>query len=92
MTVRWSGAAIADLRGIYDHIAQDSHRSAAAMVARLRTAALLLEQFPNLGRRGIQAGTRELVVARTSYIIAYRLDSDAVVIVNVWHGAQQRPE
>ena len=41
------------------------------------------------GRPGLKPGTRELV-AIWPYMIAYRITSDAVEILNVWHGAQNR--
>jgi len=37
-------------------------------------------------------GTRELVISRTPYIAAYRIDGDLVTIVRVLHGAQQWPK
>lgn len=91
MTVRWSRPALLDLRRIREYIAQDSPTMAAATVSRLRTAALGLEQFPRRGRPGDQEGTRELVVARTPYIIVYRIDDDEIVILRAIHGAQRWP-
>jgi toxin ParE1/3/4 len=48
-----------------------------------------LAPHPNLGRLGRVLGTRELVVARTPYIVAYRIEEAAVVVLRVLHGAQQ---
>jgi plasmid stabilization system protein ParE len=41
------------------------------------------------GRTGRIRGTRELVLA--PYIIAYRIEMDAVDILHIYHGAQDWP-
>jgi toxin ParE1/3/4 len=47
--------------------------------------------FPYRGRPGRQAGTRELVVM-PPYLIVYRVSgTEAVMILRVWHAAQDRP-
>jgi len=91
MTVRWSRQALINLRQVREYIAQDSPAMAAGVVSRLRAAALGLEQFPHRGRIGSLTGTRELVVARTPYLLVYRIDGDEVVILRVRHGAQHWP-
>ncbi len=50
--------------------------------------------FPNIGREGVLAGTRELVVPSLPYIVVHRIetgDEPAVTILGVYHGAQMRP-
>jgi hypothetical protein len=50
-----------------------------------------LETFPRRGRIGRVVGTRELV-ALHPYVLVYQVTSSGeVTIVNVWHGAQDRP-
>lgn len=44
-----------------------------------------------MGRAGRVAGTRELVVADTPYIIPYRVRGDAVEILRVFHAARKWP-
>lgn len=51
----------------------------------------ILADFPDAGRPGRVKGSRELPVAGTPYIIAYRVEPDAVVILRVLHGAQRWP-
>jgi len=41
--------------------------------------------------QGRVAGTRELVVVGTPYIVVYRIEPAAVVILRVLHGAQRWP-
>jgi len=92
MRVRWSEPALTDLREVWLYIAEDSPTRATAMLSRLRLAALRLVQFPRRGRAGVQASTRELVVARTPYIIRYRIEGEEIEILRVLHGAQHRLE
>lgn len=54
-------------------------------------AVVHLALHPYSARRGRVAGTRELVVPRTPYLIVYRIEQKAVVILRVLHGAQDWP-
>lgn len=51
-----------------------------------------LLQFLNSGRPGRRAGTRELVVDRTPYIVPYRVRGELVEVVRVLHGRQRWPD
>ncbi|MGB7590400.1 MAG: type II toxin-antitoxin system RelE/ParE family toxin [Terriglobia bacterium] len=46
---------------------------------------------PLAGREGRVQGTRELAVARTPYVIAYRIREDEIQILAVLHGGQRWP-
>ena len=50
-----------------------------------------LRTLPQRGRIGREEGTRELVVARLPYIVVYRIKANAVEILHIYHGAQDRP-
>lgn len=50
-----------------------------------------LADFPEGGRPGRVYGTRELIVAGTPFIVVYRVESSALVILRVLHGAQRWP-
>jgi len=50
-----------------------------------------LADNPHMGRLGRVKGTRELVVSGTPYVICYRVEPDAVVILRLLHGAQKWP-
>jgi plasmid stabilization system protein ParE len=52
----------------------------------------LLIETPEIGRPGRIEGTRELVIQRTPYIAAYRIDGETVRILRVLHGAQEWPD
>jgi toxin ParE1/3/4 len=50
-----------------------------------------LRSFPESGRAGRVAGTRELVVSGTPFIVIYRVKPSAVVIIRVLHAARRWP-
>jgi len=48
-------------------------------------------ELPNLGRSGRVAGTREMVVPGTPYVIPYRVQGDRLEVIAVFHGRQKWP-
>ncbi len=92
MKLEWSVFALSDRDGIFDYIEADSPRSAVKVDDAIAEAAELLLVFPESGRPGRIAGTREPVVTGLLYILAYRIRGDVVRILRVLHGAQQWPD
>jgi toxin ParE1/3/4 len=92
MRIAWTAAALRDLAALREYIAVDNERAAARQVERIVVAVSRLSNFPQLGRIGRRAATRELVVARTPYIVAYRLTSDVVEVLRVLHARQRWPD
>lgn len=92
MKLVWSALALADRDGIFSHIEADNPRAAIAVDERIAAAARRLIDFPDSGRPGRVAGTRELVIAGTPYIAAYAVTREAVRILRVLHGAQRWPD
>jgi toxin ParE1/3/4 len=80
------------MRNIYVRIAADHPDAADEQTGRITSAALLLRDFPESGKPGRVAGTREFVVTGTPYLVAYRLGTSKVRIVAVMHGAQEWPK
>ncbi len=91
MKIRLRLEACADLAHIHAHIAQDNPAAASAVIGRIEKAVERLSLFPSSGRRGVVAGTRELVVPSLPYVVVYRQDEAFVDIISVVHGAQRRP-
>lgn len=56
----------------------------------IETQVSSLEEFPLHGRVGRLAGTRELVIARTPYIVVYS-SNGGVILLRILHGAQNWP-
>jgi toxin ParE1/3/4 len=47
-----------------------------------------LRAFPMIGRVGRRAGTRELPIPATPYMLVYRVKEEGVQILAVLHGAR----
>ncbi len=92
MRVVWTRPASADLRAIALHVAADDPATALRLVRRIRGAVALLADRPHLGRPGRELGTRELVVSGTSYLVPYRVRTDRIDVLTVFHTARQWPD
>ncbi|MGJ7557702.1 type II toxin-antitoxin system RelE/ParE family toxin [Variovorax sp. RB3P1] len=91
MRLEWSQWAMDDRERIFDFIEQDDPRAAIAVDERIATQVLVLVRFPEGGRPGRIEGTRELVVRRTPYIVAYRVEKDCIRVLRILHSAQLWP-
>jgi len=92
MRIVWSRSAIKHLVSVRDYLAQESPDSAARVAAQILDAVEQLVLYPNLGRPGRIAGTRELVVPGTPYVIPYRIRGNRVELIAVFHGRQRWPD
>ncbi len=92
MKLEWSAWAQADREAIFDYIEADNPHAAAAVDKRISDRVNTLRRLPSSGRPGRVEGTRELVITRTSYIIAYRVIGDAVRILRVLHSSRLWPD
>lgn len=88
----WLKEALGDLRGIGDYIARESPGAARRVVRTIQNDVNLLREHPAIGRPGRLAGTRELVVSRYPYIVAYRELAAVVQILAVVHTSRRWPE
>jgi toxin ParE1/3/4 len=80
------------LEDISERIGADDPTAAIRLIARIRASVERLAASPEIGRPGRVAGTRELVIPGTPYIVPYRVKGDAVQIITVLHGAQRWPD
>jgi toxin ParE1/3/4 len=93
MLIRWTPSALNDLKIISRHIERQRNLATANRICRIIYDTIqILRRFPESGKPGIEDGTREFVVPKLpSYIVAYRVThSEAVQILRIWHGAQER--
>lgn len=81
--------ATADLQQIREHIGRDNPDAASRIAVQIIAACDRLEHLPERGRPGLVPGTRELT-ALWPYVVVYRVTSETVEILRVWHGAQER--
>ena len=93
MILKWMPEAIDDLASLRAWIARDSPAAAQRMALPIIEAVETeLSEYPEIGRIGRVAGTREFVVPRTPDIVSYRLRHGLVEVLRVYHGARRWPE
>jgi toxin ParE1/3/4 len=90
--LRWTRPASRDLEAIGNYIAQDNPAAAAKIITRILDRTDQLTTLPRIGRIGRVAGTRELVVPQTPFLVAYRLLGEQIEVLAVIHGARRWPE
>jgi toxin ParE1/3/4 len=88
MKVRWTPRAIALLENARNYISRDNLHAAEQQAMRIQNAAARLQEFPWSGRKGRIAGTRELVIPRTPFLVLYRVDPEQITVLGVFHGAR----
>jgi toxin ParE1/3/4 len=91
MRIRWTPAAAGDLEQIARYLQEHNPTLAESTVQMLYDAVQSLKQFPNRGRIGRVAGTRELIHSSLPYIIVYQVEQQTVQVVRVVHGAEDWP-
>ena len=93
MTILWSPEAIDDLMSLRAYVADDNPAAARRVVLHImHNIEQLPSDNPQMGRPGRVPGTRELVIPRTPFVVPYRLKSDIIQILRVYHGARRWPE
>lgn len=92
MKLEWSRLALEDRDKIFDFIEQDNPRAAVSVDERIKEQTEMLIRFPECGRAGRVEGTRELVISRTPYIVAYHVLDETIRILRLLHGAQLWPD
>jgi toxin ParE1/3/4 len=91
MKVVWSRRAIRHLVYLREYIEKDSEQNAALVAKRILKAVDLLQSHPEMGRPGRVAGTRELVLPGSPYLIPYRVRRERLELIAVFHGRQKWP-
>ena len=92
MRVKWLRKALRNLDEEATTIATDDVAVARLVVKRVLDAVALLAEQPGLGRPGRVPGTRELIVAKTRYLVPYRVRGETVEILRVFHTSRRLPE
>lgn len=93
MIIVWLPVARDNLNAAIEWIADDSPSAALTQLDEIEQQVELLASFPDMGRAGRVDGTRELVIARTPFILIYRVrpKESLVEILRLLHGAQNWP-
>ena len=91
--IAWTGQAARQLDQAHDYIALSNGKEVAARItAHIVASIQQLAVFPMSGRPGRVPGTRELVISNTPFLAAYTINHDRIIVLAIYHGAQQWPE
>lgn len=86
--LRRAPVALQDLSNIWLTIALDNPNAADRVISRIYDAEERLADFPELGRIRPELRQNLRSWAVGDYLILYRIDPDAVVIMRILHGAR----
>ena len=89
MIIRWLPQAHRNRLEQLDYIAQDNPLAAIGQDEEIERQVNMLLEHPKMGRPGRVAGTRELVVSSTPYVVIYRLRAQHIEVIRVLHSSQQ---
>jgi plasmid stabilization system protein ParE len=93
--VVWRERALIDIDRLYNFLFTKNEEAAAKAAQVILRGSSLLEDSPRLGRP-MADGTRrrELFIPFGSgfYVLRYFLTNDAIIVVRVWHGREDRKE
>lgn len=90
--VKWLKAALRDFDAEISYIAADDPEAARQVAGRIEDSIALLASHPAIGRPGRIAGTRELVVPNTRYLIPYRFCHGAIEVLRLFHASRRPPK
>ena len=91
MRVIFTPGARAQLKTIYDHIAQENEIAAHAVIARVEYLADLLGTNPRMGFKLPRSRLRRFPVRPYPYLLYFEVREGAVRIVRVRHTSRYRP-
>ncbi len=92
MRVRWTTPAREQFVSAYEYMAEENRAVAARTADQIWESTQLLARHAMAGREGRVAGTRELVIAGTPFLVAYRIEKNEARILAVLHAAREWPE
>jgi toxin ParE1/3/4 len=94
LPIAFTRLAQLDLDELIIYIGEANPRAAVTVSSRILARVDLLQDQPELGRKGKLPGTRELVVEGTRYIVVYRIDQieRRISVLRILHGSRQWPE
>jgi toxin ParE1/3/4 len=93
METYWTKPAKRDLELIHAYISRDNKAAALKVIKRIYNSVhTQLMVAPLSGRLGRIKNTRELVFSDIPYIVAYRVESEKLIIVRVLHTSLQWPD
>ena len=91
MRICWTEGADSNLDQVEEYIAQENPPAAVATVNKIIDSVQMLADYPTVGKRGRERGTRELVIVGLPYIVIYAVHREALVILRVLHTSMKYP-
>lgn len=94
MKIVWLRQANQDLLNAFEWLNKRNPAEANRAVQAIYSQISQLQNYPQLGRTGKIANTRELVIQKTRYVVAYRLNfsQNTIEILALVHESQQWPD
>jgi toxin ParE1/3/4 len=92
VTIHWLSSAVRNRFEQLDFIAADNPAAAIRIDEAIEHQTDLLMGHPLMGREGRIAGTRELVIRSSPFILVYRIRRKRIEVLRLLHGAQLWPE
>lgn len=94
-TVKWLPEAISDLSRLREFISVHNPDAARRAAGRIREAVKKLSKFPFVGIPVLEMEEqqfRDLFVAfgHAGYWLRYTVAEDAIIIIRIWHGREER--
>jgi len=91
LSIRWLPQAQSNRLEQLEFIAQDNPLAAINQDEEIERQINMLLAHPQMGRPGRVAGTRELVISSTPFVVIYRLQEQSIEVLRLLHSAQQWP-
>jgi toxin ParE1/3/4 len=91
MRIRRTPTAAADLQNISDYRKEHHPHYRESTTRKLYETIRELKQWPGRGRPGRETGTREILFPPTPYVAVYRVTTESIEVMRIYHAAQGRP-
>ncbi len=91
MRLYWTPSAAADLQHISDYLKERHPHYRKPTLRKLYDTIRSLRQSPYRGRPGSEPDTREVLFPPLPYVAVYRVKGEAIEVLRIYHGAQDRP-
>ncbi|MEI9930971.1 MAG: type II toxin-antitoxin system RelE/ParE family toxin [Rhizomicrobium sp.] len=92
MKIRYTANASAELTQIFDYVAHENPRAAAAIVRRVEVVVGRLALFPGMGHACDVPGVLIAPLVRYPYAIYYTVEDDDLIVLHIHHSARRPPE
>lgn len=89
MRIVYTPRALSDIDAIESYLGQYGSKSSKKLVAAIKKAIEQLRDFPRLGRAIDEEHRYRMPVAKTPYVVFYRINDDKLFVLHIRHGARR---